>query len=324
MLDRDTGPGLLARSLATLARTQSTGTLTVSASGGLGARLVFSDGRLESVETLSGSGRVLGDVLVNEGSANASACVDDRGRAADEPIGRYLVRCGRASEGAVDHAIRIQMRARLASVFAWVAPALRFEPCAANSNQEGSGPSTADTVLHALRLSAPTSKSSDLLRELGHEKLGLTDFGRELLGAAALRPEESAVFAMLGRGATGAVLASTFVSSSSALAFAVILRRIRAVEPAGSDARYSLLLRKHRELRRSTDAARLLDVPPDASAVDARRALRILARDLHPDRFGAATDTAARAVSGEVLKALVQAEAELVARRRVESGRRAK
>ena len=48
-----------------------------------------------------------------------------------------------------------------------------------------------------------------------------------------------------------------------------------------------------------------------ADGGEARRALRKLVRDLHPDRFGESAPEALRQASGEIVSALVEAEARI-------------
>jgi len=74
---------------------------------------------------------------------------------------------------------------------------------------------------------------------------------------------------------------------------------------------YPLLLRKRREVRSQASARTLLDLPEGAGERDARRALRKLVRDLHPDRFGDSAPPALRRASGEIVTALVAAEARI-------------
>ena len=71
---------------------------------------------------------------------------------------------------------------------------------------------------------------------------------------------------------------------------------------------YTLLLRKHRQLRTRADAHALLELLPSAGAADARRALRRLASRLHPDALGPSAPPELRALSSELMCALVQAE----------------
>jgi DnaJ-domain-containing protein 1 len=80
-----------------------------------------------------------------------------------------------------------------------------------------------------------------------------------------------------------------------------------APRQAGSRA-YTLLLRKHRQVRTRADPHALLELAPNARAADARRALRRLASRLHPDALGPAAPPALRALSSELMCALVQAE----------------
>lgn len=310
MLQNEADPGLLARLLLSLGRRAGSGVVTVRGAGGRRAEVRVSAGRIIAIDGVD-SGRVLGDVLVQSGDASPTACVDDEGRIANERIGTYLVRTGRVSAGAMEHAVRVQLRSRLAGLFAWSATAPTFTRITPVDSTADGAPTMQELVVHALRCMGGARAQSELVRELGGGTLRLSELGRELVTGAALRPEETAVVAMLERGATGEMLLSAFGSSHRALSFAHALRRIRAVEPANGAGRYSLLLRKHHELRRSSDATRLLEVPSDATPSEARRALRTLARDLHPDRFDGAPHDALRAVSAEVLKALVRAESEL-------------
>ncbi|MEM1417998.1 MAG: hypothetical protein AAGH15_24080, partial [Myxococcota bacterium] len=68
----------------------------------------------------------------------------------------------------------------------------------------------------------------------------------------------------------------------------------------------ALLLQKRRALARRAAPQELLGLPA-GDRTNARSALRQLARELHPDRF----DPALAATSGEVLRALLDAEASL-------------
>lgn len=86
-----------------------------------------------------------------------------------------------------------------------------------------------------------------------------------------------------------------------------------AIERPAHDDAYALLLRKHRQLSRNASASALLDLPEAASEEHARRALRRLARKLHPDRFQAG-DARLHAVSNVVMGALARAENTLRAR----------
>lgn len=71
------------------------------------------------------------------------------------------------------------------------------------------------------------------------------------------------------------------------------------------------MLRKRREVRARVSPRALLDLPEGAGRDDARRALRRLVRDLHPDRFGDDASDGLVRTSGEIVSALVAAEAHL-------------
>ena len=105
------------------------------------------------------------------------------------------------------------------------------------------------------------------------------------------------------------------VLRARALRFLALLTLLCAINSdAKRDRKFSLLERKRDKLTRNFDARSLLDLPGDAVPVEARRALRRLARELHPDAFGPDTPLALRRASGEVLGALIDAERELRAR----------
>ena len=92
--------------------------------------------------------------------------------------------------------------------------------------------------------------------------------------------------------------------------FVWMLKLLRGAAPKAGGS-YPLLLRKRREMRKQASARTLLDLPEGAGGQDARRALRRLVRDLHPDRFGESVPPALRRASGEIVTALVNAEASI-------------
>jgi DnaJ-class molecular chaperone len=71
------------------------------------------------------------------------------------------------------------------------------------------------------------------------------------------------------------------------------------------------LLRKRAQLRRRASASELLEVGCDARAHDVRRALRRLAKHVHPDALGPSAPASLREASSELMRALLQAEHEL-------------
>jgi len=305
MFASDQGPSVLCRALATLGRGAANGVLEVSADGGRRARIDLDRGRIASI-WLAGNTSMLGDLLVSEGG-KVSSLLDEAGREEGEPIGRFLLRSGRIDRATLSHALRTQTRKRLRELFAWRALDVRFaqQPVGASVEELTS---MDDVLVDALRATAPDSRPESLLRELGRERLVLSTYGAEWLRGAALRPEESVVVVLAGRGLSSDSLVGLDLR---ALRFAVALKRVGAIEPPRASGRYSLLLRKQHELRRSKGATTLLGVAPDASPVEARRALRNLVRELHPDRFAGSANYAAHIASSEVLRALVRAEDEL-------------
>jgi hypothetical protein len=94
-----------------------------------------------------------------------------------------------------------------------------------------------------------------------------------------------------------------------------MLKLLGAASPRTTGS-YPLLLRKRRELRNDVSAHALLDLPEGAGGRDARLALRKLVRDIHPDRFGDGAPLALRRASGEIVSALVDAEARIASRDR--------
>lgn len=312
MLDSDADPGLLARVLLTLGRRCATGELEVESGGGRRGIVTLRRGGIARIDHADGGARVLGDLLAADGALERELALDDTGRVGVEPIGRYLVRTGRISRGAVEHALRKQMRGRLRTLFGWERPRLGFR--ALEENATDVAIPVGEAVIDALRDVAAREELAKPHRGSSSESYALTAFGRELLSGVPLRPEEAAVAAMLDRAVSPAALSEAMRGNARALRFVAMLRRIGAAESLGGSGSYSLLLRKRQELRRSPDPRTLLGIGPTDSPAEARRALRRLARDLHPDRFEGA-DAGTRHLSAEVLRALVAAEAEIASGR---------
>jgi hypothetical protein len=168
--------------------------------------------------------------------------------------------------------------------------------------------------LDCMRVLGQGIDSVAIRAELGPESYHLTDAGEALLKRAELRPDETAVVFPLRRGATAEELLNLPGSGLAGTRFLLVLKRLRGAAPRGGGS-YPLLLRKRRELRRQASARVLLDLPECANDGDARKALRKLVRDLHPDRFGEGVPPALRRASGEIVTALVHAEAAIAANR---------
>lgn len=142
-------------------------------------------------------------------------------------------------------------------------------------------------------------------------RLTLTDVGHQLLERAPLWPEEQAA-AVLLRGHMGrtARLPVPLLGKARVRQLLSALRLIGGLRTASSPDRtsYTLLLCKHRQVQRNDDPFALLGIPRGAAPSDARRALRRLAQQLHPDRVFASEESALQSISCAVMRALLSAE----------------
>lgn len=169
---------------------------------------------------------------------------------------------------------------------------------------------TRDVAFRVMRAALRQVEASDIRSESSGLVLRLTESGEAMVSGAELAPEETATLFWLRRGVAIDDIQSLPGCGLRGYRFAWMLKLLRgaASKPAGS---YPLLLRKRRELRNQASARRLLDLPEDAGGHEARQALRKLVRDLHPDRFGDSVPPVLRRASGEVVTALVDAEARI-------------
>jgi hypothetical protein len=148
--------------------------------------------------------------------------------------------------------------------------------------------------------------------ELGAGVYHLNEVGEALAGGTELQSEEVAAVFWLRRGVRAEDIQGLPGAGLRACRFVWILKLLRGAAPK-SGGSYPLLLRKRRELRGQVSARALLDLPEGADGRDARLALRKLVRNLHPDRFGESVPPALRRASGEIVTALVNAEAAVAA-----------
>jgi hypothetical protein len=169
-------------------------------------------------------------------------------------------------------------------------------------------------ALQTMRAAVKGADTANARSELGDAVYYLTEAGEALSRAAELRPEETAVLFWLRRGVPAEELSTLPGCGLAGYRFLWMLKLLGAASPKAGGS-YPLLLRKRREIRRQASAHALLDLPEGAGGRDARLALRKLVRDLHPDRFGERAPLALRRASGEIVTALVDAEA------RIASGR---
>ncbi len=187
---------------------------------------------------------------------------------------------------------------------AWPRVTLAFEPGHPRQLDDVEPWDTRDLVLAALR--EAVRPSAVATKRIRGSYWRLTPEAERDLEDAALYPEERAMVVVLREGAWGrdalavageGVRAERALLAWHALGWLVSSRR----------ADYALLLRKQYELRQRVSHYRLLDLPPDASAAQARRALRRIVRSVHPDRF----EPALQEPSAKVVRALIAAEASL-------------
>jgi len=308
----------LARGLLALGRSRRTGVLHVTSEFGE-CLISIVNGVPCAVSGSAGGSRTLGDALVDDGALEPGAHHEAwLGRAADEtPIGAWLVESGLASRIAVDAALRTQLRERIMRLLDARGLEYRFLAGSPEIGAESVDEPMAacDLVLGALRARLLAWPPERLARTVGDGELRLTGLGRDLVRCAALWPEEAAVSTLLARGATLTQLLQATRGSARALRFLALLTLLCAINSETKrDRKFSLLVRKRDQLTRNAGAHALLDLPVDAAPEQARRALRRLARELHPDALGADAPTALRRASGEVLGALIDAERELRAR----------
>jgi hypothetical protein len=141
----------------------------------------------------------------------------------------------------------------------------------------------------------------------------LTGIGRHLVERAALGPREAVMVRVL-RDAPRASEDLVAIAGGDRLARRA-LGTLFAAHAIGArrtgDAR--TLFAKRMQIERSAPPEALLGLRAGSTRADARKALRRLARVLHPDRFHG--DEAMRRASEQVLAALVAAERDLRDRR---------
>lgn len=306
------GAPALVRGLLVLARSGRTGVLTVC-SDEVTARVGVRDGRVVAMKVEPDDGDSLGDALRRMGAWDRSAA-DRHGPPPErEPLGRWGVRVGATSQAAVSHALRKQLQRRIVRLFAYDPPELRLGSGAADigAPELSEPPTTAELIVGALRDGVATEPLWAVRRRLGDGILVLTSLGAELLDDAVLWPEEQAMVPLLERGESVDTLVHVARGSARAQRTLYALRAIGACGPPEPRRGYATLLRKTRQLRRAARAAELLELPAGSGTDDARRALRKLARAVHPDRFGDAAPVAIRAASHEVMSALVRAQRDM-------------
>lgn len=273
------------------------------------ARIGVRDGRVVALTVSPDDGDAIGDALRRMGAWDEVAAESGEVPLDDEPFGLWAARVGVTDPRAVSHALRKQMLRRTARLFAKEVPDLRLR---AGSSDLGvpaldEPPTTSQLLMSALRKRMEDVPLITVRHKLGSGMLVLSPLGKDLLEDAALWPDEQAVVTLLERGAPVDELVKAADGSTRAQRTLYGLRLVGGCAPPTSRRGYALLLRKSRELEQRAKARELLELPPRASPRERSRALRRLARELHPDRFGGDPDAAIQAASHRVMSALHRA-----------------
>jgi hypothetical protein len=253
----------------------------------------------------------LGDVLARRGALDREAhAAALRIAPPIGPVGQWLVAVGAAERDAVEGALGEQLSRRVVGILGWPSVEMRFRAGLADVGvaHVARAREPADLVLSALREAAASVPALVARKRLGFGVVLLSRLGRALVEAATLTDEERAMLPLLERGAPVDVVLAAAGASPRAIRSLFALFQLSAVAAPTDGRRYSMLLRKQRQLRHAEGATSLLDLPHDADAPAARRALRRLARDVHPDRFDSEAEPAVQKASREVMAALVAAE----------------
>lgn len=289
----------LARALTMLERARANGELEASAVEGR-ATIAIREGRVIAIDAPSTFTPTIGRLLVDSGIAADAVERAAAERADGVRVGDALVSAGLAGRGAVSHALRVQLRARVRAIARWEMVELRFERGSPEARAEPT--SAGDLMLGAMRDALRGATSASVRARLGPGTLVVTPLGEALIAGAPLWPDEQAMCAVLRRPATLAMLESACRSSDRGMRLLLALRLLEAAAPP-ADANLALLARKARQARGARSAEELLDLPRGARPDQARAAWRRLTASLHPDRFASGSPALAL-VSNEVALAL--------------------
>jgi hypothetical protein len=303
----------LARELLMLSRARCTGVLTITASGKQ-CQVALAQGSVHAA-TAGGESVVLGDYLLRRGELDVAAheaALRDAGPRT--PVGAWLLARGIASQSAIERALHDQLRARVLAVFGWRGLAYDFEPGSADIGVPWlhTPVDLGELALSGVRAAVQPLTLHSWLSTRLETHVVLSAFGRALVRTESLSASIPNLEPLLWQGARLQQLVAACHGSETELRSLGALCWLTAIVPAAAScSRYSILLRKRGQLRRLASAAELLEVGRDAEAHDVRRALRRLAKHVHPDVLGPLAPPSLREASGELMRALVQAEHEL-------------
>lgn len=281
-------------------------------------RVGIAGGALVAITGPTGHDASLGDVLLRSGDLDAQkhfAALSQRGDDGGQPVGAWLLAEQLATRGAVLHALRAQVRGRMLSLLS--CRELSYALGAATEESRAvvldEPPLIADVLLGCLRTLAQNDGAVVAARD---GELRVSALGRALLEQAALWPEEDAVAVLLLRRAERSAidaLCRNHVRAHALLGLLESLGGFAGSAPATRRDRnsYGLLMRKRKQIRQGDSPYRLLDLAPGATPMQARKALRQFALQLHPDALGPDVPDALRRASNEIMGALIDAERSL-------------
>ncbi len=302
----------LCRVILALGRARATGILEVREQA-RNACVALADGKLAGLTVLGAPSRCLGEVLDDIGAwdCDAHGHAVQRGLPSS-PVGAWLISEGISSTGAVADALERQIHERLSHVVMWNRSEYSFVPhlrgCQVALVEQPLA--IRDAVWVAMSYLARTVPRWRIRAEVGLGRLRSTAEGAKFSAVRALSSDQALLFSRLRDGASVERLLSGMKEGDARMRDLWILKLLGLAVPASSGA-YGLLLKKRRQLERAVAAHELLEVPERSNARQARRALRRLVRDLHPDRFGGGAANVVRRASNEVVSALIRAEAQL-------------
>jgi hypothetical protein len=302
----------LAQALLALWRANASGVLHITA-GGKQCSIALTHGAARAA-TASGDSALLGDWLLRRGELDLNAHAAALREGPPGPlVGSWLIERSVATRSAVERALSDQLRARILAVFRWRDLKFQFEQ--AQTQIGASGPERpiplGEIAVAAARAAFDEAAFDRLLREQAERRMVPSAFGRALLDDPATFTCD-ALPELLRRAASLEQLAKACENSDADLKTLGALCWLAALVPAADgSSSYGLLLRKQVQLRRQASAAELLEVDRNARHGASRKALRRLARHVHPDALGPTAPPLLRAVSGELMQALVQAEQQL-------------
>ena len=303
----------LARGLLTLSRTPRSGVLCIEA-GNRCCRIAIVDGAARAVAT-SHPSPLLGDWLLGRGEldsrVHAAALETDTPL---QPVGEWLAARGIASAEAVRLALGDQLRARVMAALRWHRATLQFTAGFADIGVPwlAGAVDLSELSLSAVAAAYDAARFATWVGAHGDARVELSALGQHMIDAGRVGTLGPELHAAIERGSSLACLVERHRGSAASLPQLAALCWLGVVVPkAPRRGQYAFLLHKRAQLRRGAGAAELLEVPHDAKAEEVRRALRRMAKHAHPDALGPTAPESIRIASGELMQALVQAEADL-------------